>query len=142
VIDPRDVEDAVLASLRAAHPGETPTAPRVGDNSPPVDPTMPYAILYTIPGGGLYGSLAQPSEMLELVVQVSNVGDTRQAAEWMRFKMRTVVLGRDSGGIFTVALTGAGWAVIDRDLDADGGITQEGAVHTAVDRYRLVATPV
>lgn len=141
MIDARVVIDAALAAARATHPPTTPGVQRVGDSAPPDDLTLPYAILYVVPGGALYGSLAQPEEMLELVVQITSVGDTRQAADWLRMRLRNAFLGRDANGTHTTALAGTGWKIADRQLDGDGGITPEGAVHTAVDRYRLTATP-
>jgi hypothetical protein len=124
----RTLTDAVLAALVAA------AAPKpVGDLTAP-DTTGPYAVLERPPGPGLDPSLAgERTGWVRYRVRCvsSTPGTGRQEAEWLRDRLRAVMLDR------SVPLTGDGWQVGGRRHDADGGAMWEGATVNYVDDYAL-----
>lgn len=130
---------ALLVALRS-------TGFSVGDHEAPVPPPTdkPYAILYAIPGGGAWGPpLFDHTQGGIAVYQATYVGQRRDQVETLRDRLRRVVLGRTATGTYLTAISPAGLAVIDRDLDADAGVSSDAGhlLWTAVDRYRLTTTP-
>ncbi len=101
-----------------------------------------YCVLWSIAGGQLttLGLEAAPS-WLEAVYQVDSYGPTRQVAEWMADKVRSVLLGR-SGGTWTTVLSSLDRVVIDRRVDSRGGVDREADnLFASRDRYVLVVVP-
>lgn len=123
--------DALIATLEAAISGGNFT---VGDaeaeNAPP---TM---VVYDIPGGRSYGTVAAPNEDADLVYQVTCVGETREQAEWLADKAISTLL--------------AGFTVTDRsiaqvDIDSFPGVRRDDTVSPnifiATPRFRVTTTP-
>ncbi len=67
--------DSVIGLLRGA--GLT-----VGD-AEAQNLTPPYVVVYSLPGGRSYGTLANPHEDADIDYQVTCVGTTREQAEWL-----------------------------------------------------------
>lgn len=137
-VDRRGVTDAFLALLR------TGTSKPVGDHAlPDHTPDQPFAVVYSLPGGGFDGPpLTNPEDSSEFVYQVTSVGVTRQQAEWMADAIRRTVLARSSSGAFQVAIVSpTGVAICGRMGEAPGGVEEEGNLFSVAERFRLVAVP-
>lgn len=94
--------DALIAALQAA--GLT-----VGDGDAE-GLALPYAVVYSLPGGSMSGNLDDPYEDADLVYQVTCVAAKRREAEWLADKViatlvsgfsvtgRSIALVRPDGG--------------------------------------------
>lgn len=125
--DTRALTDDIIAALEAG--GLT-----VGDaDGQELDP--PYGVVFPI-GGLLDGSLANPDEDGESVVQVSAVGVSRRQAEWVRDEARAVMLAEP-------AVTGRNVQRVS--VDNDVGVRRDDDVEPPQffipERYRILHTP-
>lgn len=130
MISVRAVTAAVVAGLEAA------TGKNVGDAVAPDDTTMPYAIVYRIPGGGPFSALDHGHQHAVVTIQVTSVGTTAVQAEWMKDKVRQAMLDLST---FT-APAGTTFAHVNCDLD--NGVNRDDDLGTeplfyGLDRYRL-----
>lgn len=141
-VDRRPVTSAIVAMLAAAH------GRPVGDGEAPADTTLPYSVVFEVPGGGFEGpAFAAPDADAAFVYQVTSVGERRDQAGWMADQNRRALLGRDAAGVFVHAiasedLTAAGLVVDERQPQATGGVDREGRVFNASDRYVVVVRGV
>lgn len=114
---------AAFVSLAAA------TGLPVGDHTAPVEVAgKPWAIVYSISGGGLLDSnLAALEEGMDLIYQVTSVGRRRDQAEWLADRTRGVVVGRTAAGFSAPFPAIAGAKVADRQLWGGlGGVEPSG----------------
>lgn len=132
------------------------TAKRVGDHKAPYrfpedteDEFYPYCIVYSVPGGSLYGSLANQHEDAELTFQVTSVGLTRSQAEWMADRVRNTWCLQQVGGAYQVPFQDpTGWHICSRIVQNGfvGAVDREGDPPTEVwsipERFSLYVTPV
>lgn len=123
----REHTDAVIAALEAADLS-------VGDAEAP-DAQPPYVVVYAIPGGRAFGSLAEPHEDAELVYQITCVGKTREQAEWLADKAMVLLDG----------LTVDGRSIAFVTLDSLPGVQRQTeptpAVFLSTPRFRVYSTP-
>ena len=119
--------EGVIAALEAANLN-------VGDGEAP-NGSLPHWVVYPIPGGRAFGSLAEPHEDAELVYQVNCVGTTREQAEWAADKAM-VLLDGVTVDDRTIAFV---------DVDSLPGTRRDTSVTPAVwmstPRFRLTSTP-
>lgn len=101
------------------------------------DLEAPYVVVYRIPGGDSYGTLADLNEDAELIYQVTCVGLNRAQAEWLVDKVTDVVLltGFTVTGRTIAQVTVEDYAgvIVDREVDPH--------LFTATPRYRIFTTP-
>lgn len=136
----REVSLAIQKALatatgRSCGYGTAPTA-----SSTPTGATIPYSVLYPLgitTSGPEYGDADADARDL---FQITSVASTTEQVEWMADKVRSAILGRTAKGDFTNAVTIAGCAVIDRELDKEEGVTVSGGVYSYVQRYVLTVT--
>jgi len=135
------VTNSFVDSLKTALVGIA----KVGDHAIPEVAGMPYAIVYSIEGGSLSGSLANPQEDGEFVFQVQCVGGMRKQAQWLADKVRDVVLGTSSSPAVAVPLTG--WVLTDRmagtavsGVQVDGS-TKQDRLFSVPQMFTLYVTP-
>ena len=131
------VTSALLAALRTS-------GFAIGDHEAPVPvpDDEPYSILDHIPGGWAWGAaLVDHTAGAALVYQTSTIGQRRDQAQALDDRLRELVLGRTAGGAYVTPITPVGLVVVDRDLDAFGGVDVEKEVVTVTSRYRLTVTP-
>ncbi|MER6131902.1 hypothetical protein [Streptomyces sp. NPDC001815] len=135
----REVSLAVQKTLaastgRSCGYGTAPTS-----SSTPTGTTVPYGVLYPLgvtTSGPPYGDGDADARVL---FQVTSVASTAEQVEWMADKVRTALLAR-SKGIYSNAITVAGYAVMGRELDKEEGISVSGGVYSYVQRYVLTVT--
>jgi hypothetical protein len=97
-------------------------------NQAPSGATTPYSIVYSIPGGGFDGSLANPDGRCDFVYQVTSVGADENDAQQHADLVRRKLLERSANGAFTAVIAAGAFAVILRRPDGGpGGMTTEGA---------------
>lgn len=130
----REVSAAVVAGLA------TDTGKNVGDSVAPSDTTLPYAIVYRIPGGGPFSSLDHGNQYATVTVQITSVGATAEQAEWMKDKARTAMLDLTN---FTAP---SGYRFAHVNCDLDNGVNRDDDLGTeplfyGIDRYRLWVVP-
>lgn len=144
-----NVTGALIAALIAV------TGRAVGDATAPpqADAAAGYLIVDQIPGGYSDGDIAQPDGTTYRTYQVTAVASTRRQTEWLRDRARWAVLARDANGfthpiddydlngVTKTLATDQQLRVCDRSFDSDGGVTPEGIVFNAVERYELWVTP-
>lgn len=114
------------------------TAPT--SSSTPTGAVIPYSVLYplgTTTSGPPYGDGDADARVL---LQVTSVASTAEQVEWMADKVRAAFLVRAAGG-YANAISVTGYAVIDRELDKEEGISVSGGVYSYVQRYVLTVTP-
>lgn len=107
---------------------ETTTIP-IGDHTAPDEVAgKPWAVVYSIPGGGLLDdNLAAVEDGMDLLYQVTSVGRRRDQAEWMADRARSTIIGRTSAGFSTTFPTITGLNVADRQLwGGVGGVEPSG----------------
>lgn len=110
------------------------------------DPSIPYVILFTIPGGRYYGPVwVAPETDVDVVYQASCVGVRHDQAEWLMDRVRAGFLDRDAAGVFVQALAApTGWKVIDRSSyggAGPGGVEESGVLQQGVERFVISLTP-
>jgi hypothetical protein len=119
--------DALLVALRA-------TGLTVGDAQAPGS-VPPYAVLYSIPGGRVFGTLADPHGDGEMVFQVTCVGTTREQTQWVTDKAFAVLSG--------LSVTGRSIAFVD--IDGFPGIQRDDDVQPplfySTPRFTITSTP-
>lgn len=144
VPDRQLVTTALIAML------STGTGKQVGDHKAPAVLTKgePYAIVYSLTGGGYWGpGLVAPTASSDVVYQIDAIGATRAQAEWMGDRVRRTVLARTATGAFQVAFPAvAGWDMADREpAGGPGGVDVAGTppneVFTVAERFTLRLTP-
>lgn len=128
MISQREHTGAVIAKLESL--GLT-----VGDGEKPEGATVPYCVVYPIPGGGLSGTIDDPNEDGELVYQVTCVGETREQAEWAVDKTLGLLEGISVAGRYIARVL----------VDSMPGIRREDEPSTtlfiATPRFRVMTTP-
>lgn len=129
------------------------TAKLIGDGVSIAGSTLqpnafPNGILYSIPGGGPYGSkLRAPDSDAEFVYQVTSVGLTRMQAEWMADRVRLTILARNTDGSFQVPTDDpTGWRIYSRMIsDVMGGVDVVGdaphQIFSVVERFAFMVGP-
>ncbi len=148
VVATEPVTSAVIATLA------TGTGHPVGDHAPPrpsvanSDPTRGrYSIVWSIPGGSVDGTWANPHEEATLVYQVDSVGRSRQQCQWLADRNRQVMLDRTASG-WLHPITGSSFTVIYRNHQVVGAPENEGRdetgqeTFTCRDRYEVTIGPV
>lgn len=130
------VTDAILAAL-AGLPFE------VGDGVAPVPdqgPDVPYAMLSGIPVFAIDGPLDQRNADITWQYQITGVGPTRKAAEWVLRQVANVLLVRGAVTMPTgLALAGDVELAPAFDPDRDSSAFPERFI--AGDIYRFPTTP-
>lgn len=119
-----------------------------GDNSAPtLVPNKPYGIVYDIPGGNTWGSLALPDADGSAHVQVSYISTLPASARWLRDLGRATILARTFAGNHQVSwptMTN-GLTVINRTLTEWGGCITSGdppkQFFAYMDRYSIDVCP-
>jgi hypothetical protein len=147
VIDRRKVTTA-LAALLTSETGKPVGLGRM----PQADP--PYYILYSVDTAVFGAPLADESEDISVVYQVTSVSGpnpttqsstgTLDQAEWLADKARTAILRRDPAtGLWAAALTVAGAKVMCRELETEPGGTSDptDGIISYVQRFRFDLTP-
>ncbi|WP_157878037.1 hypothetical protein [Streptomyces torulosus] len=137
----REVSLAVQKTLAAATGrscgyGTAPTA-----SSTPTGATVPYNVLYSLGITTSGPPLGDGDADARVLLQVTSVGSTAEQVEWMADKARAALLTRSSG-TYAHAITITGYAVIDRELDKEEGISVSSGVYSYVQRYVLTVTPL
>ncbi|MFB7592311.1 hypothetical protein [Streptomyces sp. NPDC056169] len=148
MIERRLVTQAVVAMLAAA------SGKPVGHGAIPVGAEPPYYLLTVVSTTVSGAPLADESEDLSVVYQVTAVSGPAPSkpgshadadqAEWLADKARAAFLARDPGtGLWLHPITVAGAKVFDRSLDNEpGGSTDSSdAIINNVQRFRLDLTP-
>lgn len=108
----RTVYDAVISRL------ETSTSKVIGDHIAPLDLTLPYAVVYHRSENiDDIGTLSDPTVVAELEWQVTSVGETREQAQWMSYKVRQALNG------FKPVVSGMSFSPII--LDGDSPVTRD-----------------
>jgi hypothetical protein len=109
---------------------------------PPPDATLPYVVVYDIPGGEYSGPpWADPEGIAEFYFQTTCVGGTASQANWMADFVRTLVVGRTATGDFTTALTVTGASVMDRySLDGTSAADATGSLYQSTPRFCIIIT--
>lgn len=130
----REVVDELVSTIASD------TGKGCGDSVAPDGATVPYTVVYRIPGGGPESSLDHGNQREVLTIQTTCVGVTAEQATWMQDKVRTVML--DLSG-FTPP---SGFTFAHVNLDLAGGVTRDDDEGTeplfyAIDRYRLWVFP-
>lgn len=115
------------------------TSKPIGDHKIPPGASPPYGILYVIPGGEFYGTLAEPHDDVQCVVQITSVGASREMAMAMADLVRRETLKRNADG-FANPIEG----VDDRWPDTGPGgvdpdIRPTSELYSQSDRYVLCA---
>ncbi len=85
----RVLTDAVLAVLVAAG------TEKIGDATAPADDARPYAVLYPMDDSERDGDFVDTQRTAWFEYQITSVGDTREQAEWLADRLRTVLLAAD-----------------------------------------------
>lgn len=111
--------DAVIAALETA--GLT-----VGD-AEAQGLSAPYVVVYSIPGGRIYGTLENPHEDGNIVYQVTCVGMTREQTDWLVDEVMVLLDG----------LTVTGRSIKFVDVDGFPGVRPDNDVSPPV----FYATP-
>lgn len=136
VADVLPFTDALLAALKTIGRPIGDSAKPSSPNPPPTS-FYPYANLY-VGTANLDGTLVHPNEDGVHVAQVTSIAKERRGAEWMRHRVREVVLAGDIdlggyGVVWAELVTGQ---PVTRDDDVDP------ALFYAVDIFHLYVTPV
>ena len=138
------VDTAFVAMLRAqltqnVYFADSATAE---SGTPSPDATLPYVVIYGIPGGEFSGPpLVDPEAIAEFYFQTTCVGGTASQANWMADQVRALVTGRTATGDFSTALTIAGAAVMDRySLDGTPAAEPTGPLYQSTPRFCIVVT--
>lgn len=152
LIEHDPVTETVLAHLRAELGGDL----RVGDHERPPGldalPELertPYHVLRRVDGGGWSGPPLVGGGDVELVYQVSSVGDSRKGAEVAAARARRALIGLLPAGAPGRPLRDVRdheAQVVARIIrcEPDGSPMapdDEGTLFTVPDRYRMVVTP-
>lgn len=119
--------DAIIAALETA--GLT-----VGD-ADAAGLSAPYVVVYSIPGGRVSGTLANPHEDAEIVYQVTCVGSTREQAEWLADKSMTLLDGLSVAGRSIAFVDADGFPGTRRDTDVTP------PVFVSTPRFTVTTTP-
>lgn len=110
----------------------------VGDGRVPAGVNAPpYYVVDHLPGPAEYGSLADPSEMAPLVLQVTAAGADARQSRAMGDLAHEVLVGRTPDGGWQWPLAFAGGYVAGRRHDAATGTDPGATVTTTADRYVL-----
>lgn len=142
VVSRGPVTNGLLAHLRTqtGRPVGDGDVPAITDVAAPLAPgsaLTPYAIVYSIPEGNVWGSLSSPQGSAGLVYQVTCVGDTRDGAEWMSDLVRQHL----SCVTFAIAAPAAGepfdtvYVMSSYTEGSPAGATREGTIWNAQERY-------
>lgn len=96
----------------------------------------PYCVVYRIPGGQTSGTLENPDENITLVYQVTCIGDSRQAAEWVEDKAMALLSGLIVSGrkVARVSLDMYGGVLRDDDLPGP-------PLFYSTPRFRVLSVP-
>jgi hypothetical protein len=110
----------------------------------PTSNTLPYHVLYELgqtPSGPPFGDQAADTVML---VQVTTVGATPDAASAGADKVRDMFLGRstDKGTWRWPISVPAGLRIIHREVDREDGMTVVGSTYSYVQRFKLHVTSI
>jgi hypothetical protein len=124
------------------------TGKQVGDSRSPLNPVVPYLVVFPIAGGSYWGApLVHPDENAEFVYQIDSVGAKRDQVEWLADRARRTMLARTPNGVFQVSFTDpAGWHVADRmPYGGAGSVQVEGRppneVYSIAERFVLSVVP-
>lgn len=124
------LESATERPCAAVHP------PYPGGDAA-VPAPFPYSILYPITGGALSGSFFyHPEEDAAFAYQVTSCGERDDQADALADKVRTAILGRDSGGSFLYPLSIGNLIVQDREgLGSPGGVDRIDMIYQVSESY-------
>lgn len=134
-----DILTTTLVEWIARHCGSPvgdATAPHSGDDVANVaDP--PYAILYPVNGGDLYGPpMGFRAADATFEYQVTTVGLRRDHTQWLGNRIREVIIGQAEDFSFRYPLIVPGMVVMDRVLSGPpGGVAPEGKLFNMVESY-------
>jgi len=98
---------------------------------------IPYIIVYSTGGGGLYGSISSDEESV-FVYQLTCVGSTREQSDFMRDKAREVMLKRSS---FDITGRKVLYVVIDVPIATSRDDDVMPPVFFSADRFRMRTVP-
>lgn len=116
---------------------ETATGKQIGLCEIPMEPSMPYAILYPMSTGPDEGSWGVPNEDRTFNFQVKCVGADARQTGWMSSKVCAVMTDR-TGTDYTEPLIITGAAVHWRATEALGAIVPSGEnLYEANDLYQI-----
>jgi hypothetical protein len=150
----RPITRGLLAMLRSVTGRPFDVANVPAPDSGLQNPSMPYGVVYPVPGGSFTGGLYAGVESdAVMVYQVTTVGGTYDQCDWLADHVRLAILGRDSTDRFVNDIVPVdsqanpvGLKVIDRLSESgpgDVGRPEEGTVglYTEVERFHLYITP-
>ncbi|MFD9792095.1 hypothetical protein ACFWXK_14215 [Streptomyces sp. NPDC059070] len=107
----------------------------------PTGATLPYSVLYEMgveSSGPAFGDMHADARV---VVQVTSAAASPEMASAHADTVRAGFLGR-IGNRWAYEITPGSCVVIDRDLDADDGMSSAGSVYSYVQRFALTVTTV
>lgn len=97
-----------------------------------------YGIIYPLVSPVLWGSLAQPEDVLTSTYQITYVGRSSEHAQRLSDAGALALVGRAGSGLFINAITVTGHSVIERRTRERGSLTQgSGGLWQVADAYEL-----
>ncbi|MQY11458.1 hypothetical protein SRB5_15760 [Streptomyces sp. RB5] len=131
------IQTVITASGRSCGYSTVPTS-----LSQPTGNQLPYHVLYELGqtvSGPPFGDAAGDARLL---VQVTTVGNSPEAASSGADRVRTGLLGRSPDGsdwLFSIVAP-AGYAVVGRELDREDGMSVAGSTYSYVQRFAVHVT--
>ena len=131
VTDPRTATDAIISRL------STGTGKQIGDGAAPAAAVFTYAVVTPLPDLSYDGPNNDWQADIEMVWQVTSVGETRSQAQWMQDACRDAMLN----GTITISSR----AIMKVDLGGGGGVERDDdfqpPLFYGVDIYNVMITP-
>lgn len=143
--------EAVKTTLNAVLSAESGAVPRFDVGRAPDNPPKDrqerlvhgYGLIWPLVSPIMWGSLANPEDVLTAVYQISLVGRSPEHVQNLSDATHRALLDRDSAGVFVNAITVAGLTVVERRCAARGTVTESpGALWEVPDIYELEAQAV
>lgn len=102
----------------------------------------PYAILYAIRGGEVWGPpLTTSEDSAGLRYQVTSVGEREDSAQWMADQVRQKITGCDDEGVFESSLIIPGLNVMMREHEGPpSGPEQQGKIWQVVEDFKVTVS--
>lgn len=103
---------------------------------------LPYAILYALRGGEVWGPpLTTSEDSAGLRYQVTSVGLREDSAQWMADQVRQKLTGCNDEGVFESSLIIPGFNVMMREHEGPpSGPAQEGKIWQVVEDYKVTVS--
>lgn len=104
ILNPEKVATAFIALLDAQ------LANPVGDHTTDGISTVgAYHVVYSVDGGGIFGSFGEPHQDVTLVFQVNTVGRSRKQCQGLAWIASNVIVEMSPSGGHVHGLAGIGW---------------------------------